>query len=150
MAIDDIEDAVDKVVAPDRIVRWIVRIVLLIVLVSVGVTVTKLALHMSNKVVQATTDNGWFSQQFEAIEAAKLEEQAAREALDRHLKDVSARSGPLTFSRSDDRTTTQNLNQQILDAQRRRLELIRDYNSRASQVTDPAILSDLPHHISSE
>lgn len=148
MPTDEIEDAVDKVVAPDRIMRWIVRIVLLVVLISVAVTVTKLALHTTNKIDEAvTTDATWFSTQFEAIEAAKLEERAAREALERHQADVAARSGPLTFSRADDRVTTQNLNQQILEIQRRRLELIKAYNARVQGSTDQAMLGQLPRHI---
>lgn len=151
MPTDEIEDAVDKVVAPDRIMRWIVRIVLLIVLISVAITVTKLALHTTTRIDNAvTTDRAWFVAQHEAIEAAKLEEKAAREALERHQADVAARSGPLTFSRSDDRSAAQHLNQQILDAQRRRLDLIKEYNSRAAQNIDPAFLNGLPSHIALE
>lgn len=148
MPLDEIEDTVDKVVAPDRIMRWIVRIVLLIVLISVAITVTKLALHTTDKIDRAvTTDATWFTQQYEQIEATKLEERAAREAFDRHQADVTARSGPLTLSRADDRATTHNLNQQILDAQRRRLALIQEYNSRVTTVPDQSVLGQLPRHI---
>lgn len=148
MPLDEIEETVDKVVAPERIMRWIVRIVLLIVLISVAVTVTKLALHTTNKIDQAvTTDASWFSTQFESIEASRLEERAAREALDRHMADVAARSGPLTMSRADDRNMTQSLNQQILNAQRRRLELIQAYNARVASLTDQALIGQLPKHI---
>lgn len=147
MPLDEIEDAVDKVASPDRLMRWIVRIVLMFVLIGVAVSVAKLSFHWIGKVDQVTTDRSWFVTQHEAIEAAKLEERAAREALDRHQKDVEARSGPLTFSRADDRATTQHLNQQILDAERRRLDLIRAYNSRAAEVSDPGFLQGLPRHI---
>jgi hypothetical protein len=147
MPLDEIEDAVDKVASPDRLMRWIVRIVLMFVLLGVAVSVAKLCFHWIGKVDQVTTDRGWFVTQHEAIEAAALEEQAAREALDRHTKDVEARSGPLTFSRADDRAMTQRLNQQILDAGRRRLDLARAYNARAAEVSDPVFLQGLPKHV---
>jgi hypothetical protein len=147
MSLDEIEDTVDKVASPERLTKWIIRIVLLFVLVGVGVSVAKLCFHFLRKVDQVTTDRSWFVAQNESIEATRLEERAAREALDRHLADVQARSGPLTFSRADDRTATQRLNQQILDAERRRLDLIRSYNAQAAVVSDPAFLQGLPRHI---
>jgi hypothetical protein len=145
--LDEIEDAVDKVASPERLTKWIVRIVLLFVLVGVAVSVAKLCFHWIGKVDQVTTDRSWFATQNEAIEASKLEEQAAREALDRHTKDVEARSGPLTFSRADDRAMTQRLSQQILDVQKRRLDLVRAYNAKAAEVSDPGFLQGLPKHI---
>jgi len=55
-----------------------------------------------------------------------------------------------SISHSDDREATQTLNQQILDAQKRRLALVREYNSRAGQVTDTAYLDGLPRYIDLE
>ena len=150
MPLDEFERAVDQVASPERFTRWIVRIVLLTVLIGVGIVVVKIAFHTLNKVENATTDRAWFVQQHEAIRAAKLEEEAAEAALDRHQADVAARSGTFSFSHSDDREATQTLNQQILDARKRWLSLVRDYNSRAGDVVDSAYLEGLPRHIDLE
>ena len=146
-ALDNFEDAVDTVIAPDRMMRWIVRVVLLIVLIAVGVTVGKIVIHMTKKVDQVTTDRDWFVAKQEEITSAELEEQAARDALTRHLDEVKERSGMFSFSRSGDRTETQRLNHNILAAQMRRLAVVREYNSRAGQITDKNILTGLPAHV---
>lgn len=148
MPLDEIENIVDKVVAPDRIIRWIVRIVLLIVLCSVGAVVLKLALHSVDKVERATIDRDWFVQQKEAIDAARLEEKAAREALSRHKAEVKARSGVFSFSHKDDRLRTDALNNSVLAVQKKQLALTRDYNTRAGQVVDVTYLQGLPKRIS--
>jgi hypothetical protein len=147
MPLDDIEKAVDEVASPERFTKWIVRIVLLSVLIGTGIAVAKVAWHMVHKVETATTDRTWFVNQKESIDSAAREEQAAREALQRHQADVESRSGLLSWSHSDDRATTQRLNQQILDAERRRLNLVSDYNTRAGEVADPSYLEGLPKHI---
>lgn len=147
MPIDEIEDAVDRVVSPERITRWIVRILLLFVLIGVAISAGKLSLHWMRKVDTVTTDRDWFVRQQASIESSRLEERAAREALDRHLADVQARSGAFSISHSDDRVATQRLNQQILDAQRRRLLLVQEYNARAGQAVDPSVLAGLPTSI---
>jgi len=123
--------------------------VLLIVLIGVAVTVTKLAFHMNRKVEQATTDHDWFLEQHEKIKATKLERESAKAALKRHQEEVDKRSGLFSISRSSDREKAAKLNQQILDAQKKRLKLTREYNTRAGQV-DPKELSGLPKHIDLE
>ena len=150
MPLDEFEKAVDKVASPERITRWIVRIVLMIVLVSVAVTVTKIALHMNSKVNQVTTDRDWFLEQREAIAGAGVLERLAREALVRHQSEVDERSGLLSVSRKEDRVESRRLNQAILDAQKERLDLVKDYNSRSSHTADKSILSGLPIHIELE
>lgn len=150
MPLDDIEKAVDEVASPERLTRWIVRIVLLFVLVGVGISVAKLCFHFVGKVDAVTTDRAWFASQQEAIQAAKLEEQAAREALERHNAEVKERSGFLSISHKDDRDKADAFNRTILSAQTRRLSLIKDYNARAAEVSDPAFLEGLPKRIELE
>jgi len=147
MPLDEIEKTVDKVASPERITRWIVRIVLLIVLISVGVTVTKLALHMNSKVDAVTIDRDWFLEQREVIAGSDVEVRLAQDALARHQAEVAERSGLLSISREEDRVESRRLNQAILDAQKRRIALVEDYNSRASRLADNSIISGLPIHI---
>lgn len=148
MPLDELEEVIDKVVSPERITRWIVRIVLLIVLISVGVTVTKIALHMNSKVNQVTTDRDWFVDQAYAIAGAGVLERLAKEALERHLKEVDDRSGLLSISRKEDRVESRRLSHEILDAQRSRVGLVSEYNSRAGHVTDVTVLDGLPKRVS--
>jgi hypothetical protein len=150
MPLDKVEKVVDKVASPERITRWIVRIVLLVVLVSVGITVVKIALHMNTKVNQVTTDRDWFVTQREAIDAAEMEERVAREAYVRHRDEVEARSGLLSISRKEDRVEHNRLTEAILALQMGRIDLIEDYNARAGHVTDENILTGLPKHIKYE
>lgn len=138
-SLDNIEGAVDEVLNPNRIMRWIVRIVLLIILISVGVVVTKLALHMTAKVETVTTDREWYLSQQEAIEAASIQVEAAKEALVRHQQEVEGRSGTFSMSHQSDRDESANLNHEILTAENKRVALIREFNSALRRATDPAI-----------
>ena len=147
MPLDEIEKVVDKVMSPERITRWIVRIVLLIVLISVGVTVTKIALHMNTKVDLVTTDRAWFKSRIEEIAGSRIGETLAQQALARHQEEVAKRSGLLSVSRKEDRMESRRLNQQIFEEQKDRVLLVKEYNSRASQVTDDR-LAGLPKHLS--
>ena len=142
-SLDSFENTVDQVLSPDRIMRWIVRIVLLIVLIGVAVVVTKLAFHMTAKVETVTTDRDWFSTQLQVIEAAGAKERAAREALERHQADVKSRSGMFTLTKQSDLDETNRLNNEILSAQKERASLVADYNARLQKVTDPALKKSL-------
>lgn len=147
--LDNFENAVDEVVAPARLMRWTVRIVLLVVLIAVGATVGKIALHMTHKVDQVTTNNrDWFVEKHAAIEASEFEEVAARQALNRHIEDVRERTSSIfSIGRKADRDETIRLNHSILEIQTKRVALIQEYNTRAAQVTDPDVLVNLPREI---
>jgi multidrug efflux pump subunit AcrB len=147
MPLDDIENAVDKVASPERVTKWIVRIVLLFVLVGTAFTVGRLCFHWLDKVDAATIDRSWFTTQYESIQATELEIKAAHDALARHEAEVASRSGTFSISRSEDRVESRRLNQVILDVQRKRLGLVRDYNARAAEVSDQGFLAGLPGHI---
>jgi len=111
------------------------------------VTVTKLALHMNSKVDAVTIDRDWFLEQREVIAGSDVEVRLAQDALARHQAEVAERSGLLSISREEDRVESRRLNQAILDAQKRRIALVEDYNSRASRLADNSIISGLPIHI---
>lgn len=147
------ENAVDTVLAPDRAVRWMVRIIVAIVIFGAGAVVLRIAWHMVGKVDQAVVEmetqeevsaltHNSFVIKKDAIDACGLEIKAAREALARHLIDVDSRF----ISRESDRIETSRLNSAITSAQQTRLDLIRDYNERATRVA-VTMLGDLPKHI---
>ena len=155
--LDKIEATVDQVLAPERALRWLVRIVVLMVTIGAVVVVGKALWHMNTKVdqavqeveqqethaaEQATLTHDWFVLKKDAIDACGLEIKAAREALARQTADASSRM----ISRESDRKETARLNSAVTDAQRNRLSLIRDYNEKATRV-NVVVLGDLPKHI---
>jgi hypothetical protein len=162
--LDKIEETVDKVLAPERAIRWGVRGVMFMVVFGALFVVGKALWHMNTKVDRAVQeveaqeaaeaeaaaqaaeaaaiDHGWFVVKKDAIDACALEVKAARDSLARHQADADKRF----VSRESDRQETARLNQAVTNAQVRRLNLIRDYNEKATRVT-PTILGDLPAHI---
>lgn len=149
--LDRIEEMADRVLSPERGLRWGVRLLVLIVLVAAIVAMVKAALVLTSRVttkveeaaVVATVDRPWFVAQLDAIKATDLEEAAAREALERHKKAASER----LISRESDRHEESRLNSAIVGVQTKRLDLIRVYNKNAASVVDPKVLEGLPRHL---
>lgn len=77
-------------------------------------------------------DRAWLLSKQHEVQALDLEIKAAREALDRHKVEVKERSGFLSFSHSDDREESERLNNEILNLERRRIELVRKFNTERS------------------
>jgi hypothetical protein len=155
--LDKLEEQVDKVLSPERAMRWMVRIVVLAVILAVVFVLGKVAFHMIGKVdkaveeveaqevqaaERATLKHDWFVLKKDAIDASALEIKAAHAELARHLADVKTRF----VSRESDRRGTAQLNAKIANAQVKRLDLIRDYNAKATRV-EASVLGDLPKHI---
>lgn len=165
---DELEDQIDKVLAPDRAMRWMVRLIVLIVIVGAASIMLRVAWHMVGKVDQAVDEveaeeveavrareareaqeaeqaalnHNWFILKKDAVDAAALEVRAAHEALARHQIEADSR----IFSRESDRLESTRLSGAITTAQRNRINLIRDYNDKATRVA-AAVLGDLPLHI---
>jgi hypothetical protein len=132
--------------------------VLLIVLIGVGVPVTKLALHMSSKINAAIADYDWFANAAIAdydwfankhgeIKGAEVLELLAYGRLQRHQAEVKSRSGTFSISCKGDREAYRRLNQTYTDTTANRSDLIEEYNTAASHVRDKTIFGALPKHI---
>lgn len=158
--LDKLEEHVDKVLSPERAMRWMVRIIVLIVVLGVAAVLGRVAWHMIAKVdkavdeveqqqqdaeVRATLNHNWFVLKKDAIDAATVEVRACIGALARHQDEVRSRSGTFSISRKEDREESARLNRAIVEAQRRRLALLRDYNEKAATVNS-SVLGDLPAH----
>ena len=154
---DELEDTIDKVLAPERAIRWLVRIIILIVVIGASAIVLRVVWHMTMKVDKAvdeveaeaeaeTLTQSWFVLKKDAVDAATLEVKAARYALGRHQEEVATRSGAFSVSHKSDRDESARLNNAITTAQSRRLVLIREYNEKAVSATTQVIAS-LPKHI---
>jgi len=161
--LDKIEETVDKVLSPERAMRWMVRIVVLVIILGVCFVLGRVAMHMLGKVdtaVQevekqdqeeaaaaeaASLDYNWFVLKKDAIDAATIEVRKRMEALAGH-NTVAANRGMLAFKGKEDRREAVRLQGRIAEAQSARLTLIRNYNETAARVT-PAVLGELPKHI---
>lgn len=94
-------------------------------------------------------DHAWFIRSHQDIQALEQEIEAARDALERHQKEVKERSGIFSISRKEDRAESERLNHNILELQRRRIDQIQSYNLQAAKA-DAEALGELPKELSLE
>lgn len=145
--IDKIERVADKVLAPDRLVRWAVKLLLFVLVLATSLVVVRIALsvlgRMESAANAAALDHAWFVDKLEAIQAARQEEAIARDALERQRAEVDK----LLFGpRQADRAQTAALELAILTANRAKLHAIKEYNSSAQLASDE-VLGGLPRRV---
>ena len=125
-------DHAEDVINPVRGSRIALKIMALVVVGLLCVFMVRLVVHYlwrSEDVTKTvTTDRVWFARTVEEVRALDAEVQAAQHALERKQKEAGER----WISRSEDRTEFDRLNGAILDLQRRRAELVKDYNTAAA------------------
>lgn len=161
--LDRLETHIDRVLSPERAMRWMVRIVVLVIILGVCFVLGRVAWHMLGKVdkaVQAVEkqdfestqaaeasklDHNWFVLRKDAIDASSIEVSTYIDDLARHYEIVANRS-MFSFKGKEDNREAVRLKQVIAAAQLRRLDLIRDYNAMAARVPIQ-IIGDLPDHI---
>jgi hypothetical protein len=158
--LDKLEETVDQVLAPERAMRWLVRIIVLMIVIGACFGVGRVVWHMIAKVdkavdeveaeetkaaEQSTLTHDWFVLKKDAIDGATIEVRSRMEALTGHNQ-VAANLGMLDFKGKEDRREAVRLQGLIADAQKTRLALIRDYNEKATRV-QVSVMGELPKHI---
>ena len=164
--LDKLEAEVDKVLSPERAMRWGVRILVAIITLGAIYGVGRVVWHMVGKVDKAVDEveqqeqdeakraaeaaevrslnHNWFVLKNDEISAASIEVQSAVDALARH-RVLAANRGLLDFKGKEDKQEEVRLQGVVAAAQTKRLNLIRDYNAKALKV-EASMLGDLPAH----
>jgi len=129
IGVNEALDHAEAVINPVRGSRIALKIVALIVVVLLCAFTVRLVVHYlwrSEDVSKTvTTDRVWFARTAEEIKALDIEIQAALQALARKQAEAAGR----WISRSEDRAEFDRLNHALLELQRRRAELIKEYNT---------------------